>query len=73
MDDFALKIYDYDDGSGVVVQFIRLSELASHVREMFLGWNQNQTAPIVNLEGTEYGDAVSYEDFRRFIHEMIPG
>ena len=67
-----MKVYDYENGSDVI-KYVRLSELKENVRQLFLGWSQNQTSPIVELEGCEYGDAIAYEDFRRFIHETVPG
>ena len=67
-----MKIYNHDTGEEVI-EYIRLSDLNQQVRELFLGWSQNQTSSIFEIEGKEFGDAVAYDDFRRFIHETVPG
>lgn len=67
-----MKIYSHKSQEGDI-EYIRLSELAKNVREMFLGWSQNQTSPIIKLDDIECGDAVHYDEFRRFIHETVPG
>lgn len=65
-----MKVYTQADGPQAV-RYIRLSELESPIREMFVRWLQRRTTSIVLVDDLELGDAVEYADYRKFVHESV--